>query len=66
MSTGQGFIVSSSKQGIHVQASNWKVTVAFNIIGWCWESYDKFNFCFPLFSWSLDRGQACNLGVLVR
>ena len=37
MSMGQGFIVSS-KQGICVQASNWKAAVAFNITGWCWES----------------------------
>jgi hypothetical protein len=46
MSTGQSFIVSS-KQGIHVQTSNWKAPVAFNIIGWCWESYHKLNFCSP-------------------
>jgi hypothetical protein len=37
MSMGQGFIVSS-KQGVHVQASHWKAPVAFNMIGWCWES----------------------------
>jgi hypothetical protein len=30
--SGQGFIVSS-KQGIRVQASNWKVAVAFDKIG---------------------------------
>ena len=59
---GQGFIVSS-KQGICVQASNWKAPVAFNIIGWCWESYHKLNFCFPLHWWSLGRGWACNLGM---
>jgi hypothetical protein len=40
ISMGQGFIVSS-KQGVHVQASNWKATVAFNIIVWCWELYYK-------------------------
>ena len=34
---GKGFIVSS-KQGICVQASNWRAAVAFTIIGWCWES----------------------------
>jgi hypothetical protein len=39
--------------------------MAFNIIGWCWESYRKLNFCFPLHWWSLRRGQACNLGVQV-
>ena len=55
MSMGQGFIVSS-KQGVHVQASNWKATVAFNIIGWCWESYHKLNFCSPLHWWSLGKG----------
>ena len=64
MSMGQGFIVSS-KQGICVQASNWKAPVAFNIIGWCWESYHKLNFCSPLHWWSLGRGWACNLGVQV-
>jgi hypothetical protein len=33
MSMGQGFIVSS-KQGIRVQASNLKATMAFITIGW--------------------------------
>ena len=61
---GKALIVSS-KQGVHVQASNWKATVAFNIIGWCWESYHKLNFCSPLHWWSLGRGWACNLGVQV-
>ena len=45
-----------------MQASNWKAPVAFNIIGWCWESYHKLNFCSPLHWWSLGRGWACNLG----
>ena len=58
---GQGFIVSN-QQGVRVQASNWKAPVAFNIIGWCWESYHKLNFCSPLHWWSLGREQACNLG----
>jgi hypothetical protein len=34
---GQSFIVNS-KQAVHVQASHWRATVSFNIIGWCWES----------------------------
>ena len=38
------FIVSS-KQGVHERSSNWEAVVAFNIIGWCWESYHKLNFC---------------------
>jgi hypothetical protein len=46
-----------------VQASNWKATVPFNIIGWCWESYHKINFCSPLHWWWLGRGWACNLGA---
>jgi hypothetical protein len=59
--SGQCFIVSS-KQEVRVQASNWKTPVAFNIIGWCWESYHKLNFCSSLHWWSLGRGWACNLG----
>jgi hypothetical protein len=39
-----------------VQASNWKATVAFNTIDWCWESYHKLNFCSLLHWWSLGRG----------
>ena len=35
ISIEQSFIVSN-KQVVSVQAPNWKVTVAFNIIGWCW------------------------------
>jgi hypothetical protein len=46
-----------------VQVSSWKAAVAFNIIGWCWESYHKLNFCPPL-HWSL-LGRGCNLGVQV-
>jgi hypothetical protein len=61
MSMGQGFIVSS-KQGIRVQASNWEAPMAFNIIGWCWESYHKLNFRSPLHWWTLGRGWACNPG----
>jgi len=57
---GQGFI-GNSKQGICVQASNWKAPVAFNIIGWCWQSYHKLNFCFPLCWWSLGKGWPWNL-----
>ena len=64
MSIEQGFIISR-KQGVHVQASNWKATVAFNIIGWCSWSYHKFNFCTPLNWWSLGKARACNLGVQV-
>jgi hypothetical protein len=48
-----------------VQASNWKATVAFNVIIWCWESYHKRNFCSNLHWWSLGRGEACSLGVQV-
>jgi len=44
MFMGQGFIVSS-KQGVCMQESNWQAPVSFNIIGWCWESYHKLNFC---------------------
>ena len=51
---GQGFIVNSSHD-VCVQASNWKATVAFNIIGWCWESHHKLNFCSPLNCWSLGK-----------
>jgi hypothetical protein len=39
-----------------VQASNWKATVSFNIIDWCWESYHW---------WLLGRVWACNLEVQV-
>jgi hypothetical protein len=46
MFMGQDFIVSS-KLGASVQASTWKATVAFNLIGWCCMSYHKFNFYFP-------------------
>jgi hypothetical protein len=56
-------LYSSSKQGIRVQASNWKATVVFNIIGWCWESDHELNFC-SLLHW-LGKGWACNLGVQV-
>jgi hypothetical protein len=45
-----------------MQASNWKAPVAFNIIGWCWESYHKLNFSSPLHWWTLGKGWACNLG----
>ena len=62
MSMGQDFIVSS-KHGVSVQSSNLEVTVAFNIIGWCWESYHKLNFSFSLHRWSLDSGWVYNLGV---
>ena len=61
MSIRANFIVSS-KQGVHVQASNWKAPVSFNIIGWCWESHHKLNFCSPLHWWLLGKGWACNLG----
>jgi hypothetical protein len=65
MSMGQGFIIKS-KQGVHMQASNWKAIVAFNIIGWCWvESYHKLNFCSPLHLWLLCKVWACNLGMQV-
>lgn len=59
---GQGFTVRS-KAGLSVQASNWGVPVAFNIIGWCWESYHKLNFYSPLSWWSLGRGWALLLGI---
>jgi hypothetical protein len=55
MSMGQNIIVSS-KQGFSVQASYWEVTMAFNKIGWFWESCHKLNFCSPLHWWSLGRG----------
>jgi hypothetical protein len=45
--------------------SNWRATVAFNIIGWCWESYHKLNFCSPLHWWLSGKRSACNLGVQV-
>jgi hypothetical protein len=61
---GQGSIVNS-KQGTRVQTSNWKAPMAFTIIGWCWESYLKFNFCSPLHWRLLGKGWACNLGVQV-
>ena len=63
MSMGQGFIVSS-KQGVRVQASNWKATVAFNIIGWFWESYHRLNFCSSLHWWSLGKGWLRGAGLL--
>lgn len=47
---------------VSVQASTWEVTMAFTIIGWCWEPHHKFKFCFPLHGWSLGRVRACNLG----
>jgi hypothetical protein len=47
---------SKQQAGSIMQASNWKAPVAFNIIGWCWESYHKLNFCSPLHWWSLGRG----------
>ena len=31
----------SIKQGVHVQAFNWKATVSINIIDCCWTSYHK-------------------------
>jgi hypothetical protein len=55
-------LYSKQKQGIHVQASNWKAPVAFNVIGRCWESHHKLNFCSLLHWWSLGKGWACNLG----
>jgi hypothetical protein len=61
---GQGFIVSS-KWGIRVQVSNWKATVAFSIIDWCWESNCKLNFYFLLHWCLLSRGWACNLVVQI-
>jgi hypothetical protein len=45
---------------VSVQASSWRATMAFSIIGWCWESHCKFKFCFPQHWWSLANG-ACNL-----
>jgi hypothetical protein len=39
-----------------------KAVVAFNIIGWCWESYHKLNFCSSLHWLSLGKGWTCNLG----
>jgi hypothetical protein len=39
--------------------------VAFNVISWCWESYNKLNCCFPLHWQSLGRGWACYLEVQV-
>lgn len=35
------------------------------IIVWCWESYNKLNFCSLLPWWSLEKGWACNLGLQV-
>ena len=32
------------------------------LIGCCWESCHKLNFCSPLHWWSLGRGWACDLG----
>lgn len=59
MSIRANFIVSS-KQGIHVQASNWKAAAAFTIIGWSWESDHKLLFPSALV---VDRqGWTCNLG----
>ena len=37
----------------------WQATIAFSIIGWCWESNHERNFCFPLHWWLIDRGQDC-------
>ena len=55
-------LYSMQQAGVRVQASNWRATMAFNIIGWCWKSYNKLSFCSPLHWWSLGRGWACNLG----
>ena len=64
MSVGQGFIVSGKQEWVCKHMIG-KATVAFNMIGWCWESYHKCNFCSPLHWWSLGRGWACILGVQV-
>jgi hypothetical protein len=32
------------------------------LIGWCWESYHKLNFCSPLLWWSLGSGWTRNQG----
>jgi hypothetical protein len=42
--------------GVSEQASNWKATMAFNIIVWCWKSYHKLIFFSPLHWWSLGKG----------
>lgn len=41
--------------GPQMQASNWKATMVFSIIGWCWDSNCKISFYFPLYWWSLGR-----------
>ena len=46
-------LYSKQEGRVSVQASNWKATVAFNIIGWCWEPNHKLNFCFPPDWWLL-------------
>lgn len=42
------------------QACDWRAPVFFTIIGWCWESSYKLNFCFPLHWWAFFRqGMSC-------
>lgn len=59
MSIGADLIVSSKHLGgwMSVQTAHWEATVAFNIVGCCWESHHKFNFSFPVHWWPLGRGR---------
>jgi len=61
----QARLYSKQQMGVRVPTSDWKAAVVFNIIGWCWESYHKLDFCCPLHWWLLSRVWTCNLGKQV-
>lgn len=58
-------LYSKQQAGVSVSTSNWKATVVFNIVDWCWESCHKLDFYSSLHWWALGTAWACNLGVQV-